>query len=41
MATYQRVWSSLKTQQDNRSDKAGVQSALTKAVKQVPDETLS
>ena len=36
LAVYQHVWSSLKTLRDNSSDRAAVLSALTKAVKQVP-----
>ncbi|CAE7499751.1 unnamed protein product [Symbiodinium microadriaticum] len=36
LAVYQHVWSSNKTQQDNRSDRAAVLSSLTKAVQQVP-----
>ena len=36
LAVYQHVWSSNKTQQDNKSDRASVLSSLTKAIKQVP-----
>ena len=36
LAVYQHVWSSAKTQQDNKSDHVSVLSSLTKAVKQVP-----
>ena len=36
LATYQHVWSSNNTQQDNKSDRASVLSSLTKAIRQVP-----
>ena len=36
LAVYQHVWSSHKTQQDNKTDRASVLSSLTKAIKQVP-----
>ena len=36
LAVYQHVWSSYKTQQDNRGDRSAVLSALTKAMQQVP-----
>ena len=36
LAVYQHVWSSNKTQQHNKSDRASVLSSLTKAIKQVP-----
>ena len=39
LAVYQHVWSSNKTTQQNRRDRATLLSALSKAVKQVPSRT--